>query len=663
MSAEVDGPATDGPPDPADAHSEVTFRSPGGGGSGGGGGGGGGTQRSAKRRRTSVQRRRPRLRLPTLPTGPRLWIPIGLVIGALVLVGLSALRLGTARSGLEAAQRDLAEGRRAALHRDAVGSRAALDRADRHLSTAARAGRSFPLGLLRPVPLVGSPSKALSAATTAGSLAVGAGRDVVEALGSFPTTSAGTLDGHDLGPYHDAAVRSTDPLRRAAEKLQAADRVLAGPSGAVLPQLSHPVIALRRTVRETAATLTHGADGLAAFAQVTDPAADVRLLVLSQDTLELRATGGFIGSFGVLHIVHGQATLERYQSFEELPAPNPPITPPPALGAVLSSFWGLSNVNWWPDFPTTAKTAREMFERQGGGRVDGVVAITELTIKRLIEVFGPIKLPSYDQPVGTEGFEDRLVYEVELKRPFDTPRKKFLSELAHEVVNRAFNLHEGEVPRVADALAASVGTGDLQVWLADDARQALVAPSEISGRLPATDHDFLMLVDTNFSASKANQNLTKDVSYRVSPDRDGSLVASLTVTLRNAGRKTEVNPLYHSYLRIYVPKGSVVVDEGDTNVDEEEADDGAYHVITTELNVDPNTSETVRLHYRLPKAVTDGGTYRLTWPRQAGTSNDTLTAIVGSRRFHADASTRILEVSAGKPRNRLSDLFHGRSPF
>ena len=44
----------------------------------------------------------------------------------------------------------------------------------------------------------------------------------------------------------------------------------------------------------------------------------MRLLLLSQDTLELRATGGFIGSFGVLRFSHGTARLEDFRATEDL---------------------------------------------------------------------------------------------------------------------------------------------------------------------------------------------------------------------------------------------------------------------------------------------------------------------------------------------------------
>jgi hypothetical protein len=161
----------------------------------------------------------------------------------------------------------------------------------------------------------------------------------------------------------------------AAERRMArAEALLQGPAGAVLPPVSAPARQLRAEIRQARRQLSGARQGLDLLAELTSPGVDARLLLIAQDSLELRPTGGYIGSFGVIHLSHGTVRLERYEDTESLPPPDPPLTPPNDLDPVLPRHWGLSNVNWWPDFPTTAWMAREMFRRQGGGAVDGVVA-------------------------------------------------------------------------------------------------------------------------------------------------------------------------------------------------------------------------------------------------------------------------------------------------
>jgi hypothetical protein len=149
-----------------------------------------------------------------------------------------------------------------------------------------------------------------------------------------------------------------------------------------------------RVMDESRQHLTAAGHGLSLVSNLTAPGADVRLLLLSQDSMELRATGGFIGSFGVLHFAGGTAALERYDSIAALSVPNPPMAAPEELQRALgSSPWELSNSAWWPNFPTSAANSAEMFRRQGGGEVAGVVAITEHVMARLVGALGPIQLP------------------------------------------------------------------------------------------------------------------------------------------------------------------------------------------------------------------------------------------------------------------------------
>jgi len=69
-----------------------------------------------------------------------------------------------------------------------------------------------------------------------------------------------------------------------------------------------------------------------------------------------------------------------------------------------------------------------------------------------------------------------------------------------------------------------------------------------------------MVVDANLTASKANLEVTKQVDYRVERRADGCLVAQVRVETRNDGAESPINPLYNSYLRVYAPGGSELLD-------------------------------------------------------------------------------------------------------
>lgn len=573
-------------------------------------------------------------------------------------------QVAQARREFDGVRRDLDVAKEAIFERRYDDAYDALTGAERSLRKVKRDAGTFPFGMLAPLPAIGSPSKALDHAAGAALDVVDAGRILVDAARDLPTSGTKAIDGHDLSEFHAAAEASTVDLERARERLVVAQRKLDGPAGAFLPALSQPARAAQALIDDVAAQLGHAHDGLDLLADLTDPGTDARLLVLSQDTMELRATGGFIGSYGILHFERGTVALEEYDSFEALDSPEPPMEPPAELEPALRRPWDLSNVNWWPDFPTSAEKAREMFRRQRGVEVDGVIALTEHVMADLVGVFGPIEVPGYEKPVTKEGFAERVLYEVELKRPLDVPRKRFLIELSEIVFDRLFTLEGGDVPEVADAVAHAIGAGDVQLWFADPARQARLEGGALSGALPRTERDFLMLVDANLTASKANQHLVRDATYTVGYDDDlGRYLAKLEVQVANEGAETPVNRYYNGFLRVYVPEGVTLASVETPPRDHGPAPDGPYRVLSRALFVRPGESQTVTFEYVLPASVAPGGDYGLTWVRQAGTPADHLTAVIGSKRVTAPPGERTLRVGHRLERSGLRAWLHDRWLF
>lgn len=581
------------------------------------------------------------------------------MLGALALAAVA--RGGSARNHLLAARREMTRASTAVLHRDTDLAASRLAAAEREMGQADRLARSFPLGLLRPIPVVGSPARAITDVTAAGVEAVAAGRSLNQAAGDFPTSGQAGVDGHDLSPLRAAMGRSGAAIESARVRLARARAGLDGPKGALLPFVSSPAKGLDRELARTASQLSRAHRGLQLVESLTAPGRKTRLLLLSQDSLELRATGGFIGSYGVIEIDGPTISLGEYRATEELPRPDPTMPGPVRLAIRSQNPWNLSNTGWWPDFPTSAAAAREMFRRQGGGEVDGVVAITERLMADLVGVLGPIEVPGYARPVVREGFEERVLYEVEEKRPLDVPRKKFLTLLSNEVFGRLFSLPADQVPAVARAVGDAASAGDLQMWFAAPARQARLSGTVFAGALPRAERDFLMVVDTNMSAGKADKDLVRDSTYRVSRDSRGRLIGHLVVQYRNEGAASVTNPLFNGYLRVYAPKDAELIVGGDDPPrDEGPAPDGPYRVFSTDVIVHPKGEAVAEFTYVLPDSVAPGGDYHLLWWDQAGTASGSQTAVAGGQVARSAASGRQLELHATLKRSRVADFLRSR---
>src|SRR5205807_1853924 len=140
-----------------------------------------------------------------------------------------------ARNDLTQAKSDMTAAKKAVLARHADQADASLSKAASSLRSAKGQADGFPLGVLQPLPLLGSPGKAVKGTVQAGDHVVAAGRLLANAAAGFPTGGKAGVNGHDLSALHNAAANSEAPIAQASHELQLARASLNGPRSAMLP--------------------------------------------------------------------------------------------------------------------------------------------------------------------------------------------------------------------------------------------------------------------------------------------------------------------------------------------------------------------------------------------------------------------------------------------
>src|SRR5690606_19320938 len=109
-------------------------------------------------------------------------------------------------------------------------------------------------------------------------------------------------------------------------------------------------------------------------------------LLLNQNNNELRATGGFIGSFTVVKLYKGQIEDIRLDITQRIDGqhPRPSLEIPAPLRTISQTgTFGTRDSNWYPDFPTSAQTFQQLYEEGGGGTLDGIIAINPRLMQNL----------------------------------------------------------------------------------------------------------------------------------------------------------------------------------------------------------------------------------------------------------------------------------------
>lgn len=165
---------------------------------------------------------------PGRKAGFWLAVPLSGVLVAVVSLNLVFVRYAHREALL--AQSAMQRARLAVVRQAVQEARAELDAAADHLATATDAAGAWPLSLLMPVPLLGSPGKAISAGTRAAGEALAAGRILTD---------------------YAAEAATDDDLARAASHLAAARQALQGPAGSRLPPVSAAAEALLVQLAET----------------------------------------------------------------------------------------------------------------------------------------------------------------------------------------------------------------------------------------------------------------------------------------------------------------------------------------------------------------------------------------------------------------------------
>ncbi len=351
-------------------------------------------------------------------------------------------------------------------------------------------------------------------------------------------------------------------VARADAALRRADAALAKVDVEDVPAAHRAkVVALKERLPFLLGALAHLRENDAVIRDVLGANGPRKYLFLFQNNHEIRATGGFIGSYGRLDIAHGRVTKFFIDGIYN---PNGQLIDkivPPRPIQKISAVWSLHDSNYFPDFPTSARKAMDFYERTGGPTVDGVIAITPYVLQRLLTVTGPIALPAYDTAVTAENFMERLQYEVEVDYDKAENRpKKILSDLAPRVLERIFASRDAAtLQKLVRIIGESLAARDVQIYLRDAALQERVVRAGWSGVMGDASQDYLAVINTNINGYKTDGVIKEKIYHWAEIADDGTVVDTVRIVRTHTGGTTPYewyNKVNADYIRVYVPRGA-----------------------------------------------------------------------------------------------------------
>lgn len=295
-----------------------------------------------------------------------------------------------------------------------------------------------------------------------------------------------------------------------------------------------------------------------------------RYLVLFQNNHEIRPTGGFIGSFAIIDTqkgrienidIPGGGSYDIQGQFDKF------IVPPEPL-QLVNDRWEFQDVNWFFDFPTTARKAESFVSRARGITFDGTLAINASVIERLLRVIGPIALQDFDVLLDAEHILPTLQHHVEsgYTRKEDEAPKEILNTVFKELLVALQTISPDQLISLLQELHEALGEKEIQIALKDNKSNTRLASFGWTGSILRSDprQDYLAVVATNLQGQKSDARIVQYVEHLAEVQNDGSVIVRTAISRTHSGDFNE--DLYGAanitYMRVYVPEGAVLLDAG-----------------------------------------------------------------------------------------------------
>lgn len=406
-----------------------------------------------------------------------------------------------------------------------------------------------------------------------------------------------------------------------------------------------------------------------------------KYLILFQNSNEIRATGGFIGSYAVLEINKGKiASLtidDIYNPDGQIDVRDIKVTAPEPITTLLEEDrLYIRNANWDPNLATSATQIQDLFFKIDGSTFNGVIAIDLFFAKNLLNVTGPLFLTAYNEEISAENLYERTQFHSEFNYEEGSSQKKsFLTVLGSKLLEKLFSLEREKMPLLAQELNKSLEERHLSLSLNNSSFNTILENKKWDGNLVKPEGDYLFVVNSNLGGTKANYFVENKMNYTVSSlTRDGLLRAKLTLDYKHTGDSYAwPGGPYTNYVRIYTKTGTKltgatlskngeaveIIETGPLTKEEAEklrveetvkinpledneelsepleqgnifkdvviTEQDGYTIYEIPFTLLPKEELTLVIEYDLPKDIAlgkDNKTYELYWQKQPGTEGD-----------------------------------------
>jgi len=286
-------------------------------------------------------------------------------------------------------------------------------------------------------------------------------------------------------------------------------------------------------------------------------------LVLFQNEMELRATGGFIGSYAILSFQNGHLLNFKVNDVYEADGQLKGHVEPPAeiKNYLGEANWFMRDANWNPDFTKTAGDVQWFLNEEVGKKVDGVIGIDLAVAKSIVGVIGEINVTDFKQKITKDNLYEQAEYYSESKFfPGSTQKASFLGALGNQLFEEIKDLKAQQQLKLVSSIVDLLEENEIQLVFNNSETAKITADLGWDGAMYQGKclkencfSDYLFVVDSNFGVNKANYFLSRSVEQMVNIN-ESSVERILKINYENTAKSNNFpGGDYKNYLRVYLP--------------------------------------------------------------------------------------------------------------
>ncbi|MEK7203163.1 MAG: DUF4012 domain-containing protein [Patescibacteria group bacterium] len=365
---------------------------------------------------------------------------------------------------------------------------------------------------------------------------------------------------------------------------------------------------------------------------------DKRYLLVFQNNAELRASGGFIGSFALLDFSNGK--LKNIEapgngSYDIKAGILDKIIAPQPL-QLIAPQWYFWDANWWADWPASANKLMWFYEKSDGPTVDGVISFTPTVIENLLKIIGPIDLTEqYGIVFDADNFWIKTQTLAEQKADKTNQPKKIINDLMNKIIAELpARINKNNLTSLLKITDQLFNSKQILFYFTDIDLENKIIELGWDGGFKETNKDYLAVINTNIAGGKSDRKIEETINHQAKIMSDGTIIDTVKITRTHTAvaREPFSGVRNVDWMRIYTPKGSQLLSaqgfkavneiyfkkpDSSWQVDQDifktenntEIDETSGTKIYKELNktvfanwsqVDPGQSAVITLEYKLP---------------------------------------------------------------